>query len=66
MSEKLPNKHGAGKGDKYRPVNIKKFNENYDAIDWNDLKPKYSKELQETWDLEDKFSASVGRKTKIL
>jgi hypothetical protein len=31
MSDK-PKSTGAGKGDKYRPVNLKKFGENYDEI----------------------------------
>lgn len=32
MSDKTVKSTGAGKGDKYRPVNKKKFDENYDEI----------------------------------
>lgn len=32
MSDKQSKSTGAGKGDKYRPVNKKKFDENYDEI----------------------------------
>ena len=28
----MSNKHGAGKGDKYRRVDVKKYAENYDKI----------------------------------
>ena len=34
----------AGKGGKYRPVDQKKYDENYDSIDWSKTrKPKESK-----------------------
>ena len=36
-------KHSAGKGDKYRPVNIKKFTENYDYINWKSKEKKIDK-----------------------
>lgn len=32
--------HGAGKGDDERPVDRKKYNENFDAIDWSAHKKK--------------------------
>ena len=32
MSDKPQKSTGAGKGDKYRPVNKAKYDENYDAI----------------------------------
>jgi hypothetical protein len=35
------NSNQAGKGDKYRPVDVKKYNDNFDSIKW---KPKDNKE----------------------
>ena len=38
---------GAGKGDKLRPVDQKKYNKNYDEIDWSAHKKK--KISEEDW-----------------
>lgn len=34
MSDNKPNTHQNGKGDKPRPINLKKYRENYDSINW--------------------------------
>ena len=39
----MKNTSQAGKGDKYRPVNKKKYDVNYEAIRWNSHKKNNSK-----------------------
>ena len=41
MSDNKDNKSsGAGKGDKFRPVDKKKYNDNFDKINWSAHKNK--------------------------
>ena len=46
----MEGKHGAGKGDEYRPVDFEKYGKNYDAI-FGSKKPKKKKseKPQDTW-----------------
>jgi hypothetical protein len=39
----MKNTNQAGKGDKYRPVDKKKYDDNYEAIRWNSNKKNNSK-----------------------
>jgi len=56
MSKKSNNTTGAGKGDKYRPVDLKQYAKNYDAI-FNSSKKvneKHKKTLEKLNDEETK------------
>jgi hypothetical protein len=41
MGKKYPNQ--AGKGDTYRPVDVKKYNDNFDSIKWKSKDKKDKK-----------------------
>jgi hypothetical protein len=39
----MKNKNQAGKGDTYRPVDVKKYNDNFDSIKWKSKDKKDKK-----------------------